>query len=40
MVILPVFHMDPVEVGEDEYDEIMKDSARGADAFGSSDVKH
>ena len=27
-------------VGEDEYDEIMKDSARGADAFGSSDVKH
>ena len=40
MVILPVIHMDPVEINEDEYNEIMKDSARGADAFGSSDVKH
>lgn len=40
MVVLPVLHMDPVEVNESEYDEIMKDSARGADAFGSSDVKH
>jgi dUTPase len=40
MVILPVLHMDPVEVDENEYDDIMKDSARGADAFGSSDVKH
>ena len=40
MVILPVLHMDPVEVDENAYDEIMKDSARGTDAFGSSDVKH
>lgn len=40
MVIFPVLHMDPEEVDENEYDEIMKDSARGADAFGSSDVKH
>ena len=40
MIILPVLHMDPVEIEEDKYDEIMKNSARGADAFGSSDVKH
>lgn len=40
MVVLPVSHVDPIEVPENEYNEIMKNSARGADAFGSSDVKH
>ncbi len=40
MVVLPVYHVEPTEISEDEYDEIMKDSNRGADAFGSSDVKH
>lgn len=40
MVIMPVYHVEPTEISEDEYDEIMKDSNRGADAFGSSDVKH
>ena len=28
------------EIDEDEYNELMKNSARGADGFGSSDVKH
>lgn len=40
MVVLPVAHVDPFCVDENEYDNIMKNSARGADAFGSSDVKH
>lgn len=40
MVVLPVLHLDPVEVSEKEYDDIMKDSQRGANAFGSGDAKH
>lgn len=40
MVVLPVEHLDPTEISLDAYDEIMKDSARGAAGFGSSDVKH
>lgn len=40
MVIVPVYHVEPQEVSEEEYNEIMKNSNRGADAFGSSDVKH
>ena len=28
------------EVDEEKYNEIMKNSQRGSDAFGSSDVKH
>lgn len=40
MVVLPVYHLEPLEINENDYNEIMKNSTRGADAFGSSDVKH
>ena len=40
MVVLPVIHMDPEEITEDEYYKLMENSERGNDAFGSSDVKH
>lgn len=40
MVILPVKHLEPVEIGKEAYDELMKNSERGSDGFGSSDVKH
>ena len=40
MIIFPVYHVEPKEISEDEYNNIMKDSARGADGFGSSDIKH
>lgn len=40
MVVLPVLHMDPVEVTENEYNELMSNSKRGSNAFGSGDVKH
>lgn len=40
MVVLPVAHVEPICVDENEYNVIMQNSARGADAFGSSDVKH
>lgn len=40
MIVLPVYHVNPFEIDEDEYNELMKNSARGADGFGSSDVKH
>lgn len=40
MVILPVLHMNPVEISQNEYDEIMADSKRGDGAFGHNDIKH
>lgn len=41
MVILPIILVDSCnELTEDDYNEIMKDSNRGANAFGSSDEKH
>lgn len=40
MVILPVIHSIPMEVSSNEYFEIMKDSKRGDNSFGSSDIKH
>ena len=40
MVILPVIHVEPKEISENDYDNITKDSARGDNGFGSSDVKH
>lgn len=39
MLILDIHHVEPTEVSEEEYVEIMKDSKRGADGFGSTDVK-
>lgn len=41
MVILPIIHKKCVPVAsEEEYDELMKNSKRGSNGFGSSDVKH
>jgi len=40
MVIVPVYHSDIIEIDENEYNNIMKDSSRGDAAFGHSDVKH
>lgn len=40
MLILPVLHLDPVEIPEDTYEELMQYSTRGSYGFGSSDVKH
>ena len=40
MVVLPVVKTELEEVEEGVYNELMSDSQRGADGFGSSDVKH
>lgn len=40
MVILPVLHYNCVCTDKTNYDNIMKDSQRGAAGFGSSDIKH
>lgn len=41
MVILPVILINKCnELSIDEYEELMKNSKRGSDAMGSSDVKH
>jgi len=40
MVILQVNHLEPNEISEEQYNDLMKDSMRGSNAFGSSDVKH
>lgn len=40
MVILPVIRMNAEEISKDEYFELMKDSQRGSNAFGHSDIKH
>lgn len=40
MVVLPVVRTTIEEMTSDEYETMMKDSLRGTDGFGSSDVKH
>jgi len=40
MVVLPVLHSEIEEVEEEDYNEIMSNSERGSNAFGSSDEKH
>ena len=40
MVILPIVRMNAEEVSPKEYYEIMKDSNRGSNSFGSSDLTH
>lgn len=40
MVILPVVKTEVNEVTDDEFVKLHEDSMRGADGFGSSDVKH
>lgn len=40
MVILPVIKTTISELTEEEYNKAMENSMRGADGFGSSDVKH
>lgn len=40
-LIIPIYLVDFIdEVTEDEYNEIMKDSERGSNGFGSQDIKH
>ena len=39
-IVYNVLTDDAKEVGENEYALIMRDSQRGADGFGSSDIKH
>lgn len=41
MVILPIVLVDKCnELSLEDYEELMKDSKRGSDAMGSSDIKH
>ena len=40
LLILPVKHTESIEISEDEYNQLMDKSERGAAGFGSSDVKH
>jgi dUTPase len=40
MILIPVYHEEYEEINEDEYNKIMKDSLRGSNGFGSSDIKH
>ena len=40
MMLIPIFHTEYEEISEDEYNELMSNSERGSDGFGSSDVKH
>lgn len=40
LIVLPVVHTEAEEISEDEYNKLMDKSERGADGFGSSDVKH
>ena len=40
MVVLPMVKTEIEEVEENVYNELMSDSKRGSDGFGSSDVKH
>lgn len=40
MMLIPVFHTEYIEVDENEYNDIMKESNRGDSGFGSSDIKH
>lgn len=40
MLIIPVLHLVPTEIDEDEYNKLMENSDRGDKGFGSQDVKH
>ena len=40
MVVLPVKHCNILEVNDEHYNAMMKNSQRGDNSFGSSDVKH
>ena len=40
MMLIPVFHTQYEEVNEDDYQKIMANSERGANGFGSQDIKH
>ena len=40
MILIPVYYEEYEEINEDEYNKIMKDSLRGSNGFGSSDIKH
>ena len=40
LLVLPVKHTEPVEISEEEYNDLMNKSERGSAGFGSSDVKH
>ena len=40
MMLIPVFHDEYVDTDEENYNKIMEGSLRGANGFGSSDVKH
>lgn len=40
MIVLPVVKTEIENMNEDEYNELMKNSQRGSDGFGSSDIKH
>jgi hypothetical protein len=38
--VLPVEHHEAKEISEEEYNQLMNQSKRGDNGFGSSDVKH
>ena len=40
MMLIPVFHTQYDEIQEEEYNEIMSNSLRGDQGFGSQDIKH
>lgn len=40
MMLIPVFHNEYIETSEEEYNDIMKNSQRGDNGIGSSDIKH
>jgi dUTPase len=40
MMLIPIFHDEYVDVDEETYNNIMKNSQRGDKGFGSSDIKH
>lgn len=39
LVIFPIFHLESNEINKNVYNDIMKNSKRGSDGFGSSDIK-
>lgn len=40
MMLIPVFHSEYIEVNENEYNNIMENSERGDNGFGSTDIKY
>lgn len=40
MLIIPILHLEPNEINECQFNDIMSFSNRGNDSFGSSDIKH